>query len=214
LDMHKVPETLKNNRSGIEHALKILKRGGVVAFPTETLYGFGAIATNNAAVKRIYKIKGRKLNKSLPVIIGDMKQAKKYFTMNRNDLMLANKFWPGPLSLILKTRSKKLKTSLRTDLIAVRLSASPLAAKLARMSGAPIISTSANISGSPGCLTVDDIKDQFANISASRQPDIFLDGGKLKSSVPSTIVRTEENGILIVREGKIKPKDIIRAIRS
>jgi L-threonylcarbamoyladenylate synthase len=207
-------ETVKKDGSGIECALGVLRRGGTVVFPTETLYGLGAMSTDSEAVKKIYLIKKRPQEKLLPVIVGSMGQAKKFFVLSRNDLKLAGIFWPGPLSLVLKTRSKRLIKALGNDLLAVRFSADPFAAKLAELCGAPIISTSANMSGKPGCFTVAAVKRQFARSKGSEQPDLFLDGGTLKKSPPSTIVRVEKNKLSLIREGKIPLTEIIGAIKS
>jgi L-threonylcarbamoyladenylate synthase len=203
-------ETVKDNKSGIEEALKTLERGGTVVFPTETLYGLGAISTSAEAVKKIYLIKKRPADKLLPVIVGSMEQARKYFILNGNNLKLAKKFWPGPLSLILKTKSKKLAAVLGKDILAVRFSANPLATKLAELSGAPIISTSANISGKSGCFTIAAVKRQF---TGPDKPDLFIDAGGLKNSLPSTIVQAEENKVVIIREGKISLERIIEALK-
>lgn len=172
-----MPKTLNKDTDGVEYALKILKQGGTIVFPTETLYGLGAIATDAEAVKKIYKIKKRPQEKLLPVIVGSMEQAKEYFAFSPKELKLAKKFWPGPLSIVIKTKSKKLIKALDNDMLAVRFSADPLAGKLALLSGAPIISTSANISGKPGCFTLAAVKRQFAH--HEEQPDLFLEGGGL-----------------------------------
>jgi L-threonylcarbamoyladenylate synthase len=212
MDLHKMPEILKADKAGIKYALNVLKRGGTVVFPTETLYGLGAASTDGEAVEKIYRIKKRPPEKLLPVIVGSMEQAKDYFILSRNDLKLANKFWPGPLSLILRTKSKKLMTALKGDSLAVRFSADPIAGKLAQLLGAPLISTSANTSGKSVCFTIAAVKRQFAGNVETEQPDLFLDGGGLKKSLPSTIVRTEKNGPSLIREGKIPFAKIIEEL--
>jgi L-threonylcarbamoyladenylate synthase len=195
---------LNKNIGQIRRAVKILNNNGTVVFPTETLYGLAALSTNKKAVKKVYSIKQRPQEKLLPVIVGSMEQAKKYFIFNSNDLKLAQAFWPGPLSLVLKTRSKKIAAALGSNILAVRYPDNSIAASLAELSGAPITSTSANSSGQPGCFTIAVVKEQFAGINGgkSTQPDFYLNGGPLKRSLPSTIVRTKKNAIEVIRAGK------------
>jgi len=212
--MRKMSETVKENTFDIEHALDILKRGGTIVFPTETLYGLGALSTNKIAVEKVYQIKRRPKEKLLPVIVGSMEQVQEYFSLGRDDIKLAKKFWPGPLSLILRTKSNKLIDALGNDLLAVRLSANPLAVKLSLHSGAPLISTSANISGRPGCFTIAAVKRQLASLKRPEQPDLFIDGGALNKSQPSTIVRTNKGKLSLIREGKIQFKEIVEALKS
>lgn len=188
--------------------------GGSIVFPTETLYGLGAVATNKRAVRKIYLIKGRSAKKLLPVIVGSIGQAKRYFILNRDDLKLMRRFWPGPLSLILKTKSKKLIDAIGSDTLAVRLSSSKLARDLATFCDAPIVSTSANISGQPGCFTISAVKRQLLQADKSARPDLFINGGKLIKSLPSTIISTSRHGPLLIREGKIKFAAVTRTLRS
>jgi len=194
----------KMSKTEIKEAVYILKNGGVVVYPTETLYGLGALATDKKAVKKIFKIKKRDSNKLLPVIVGSLNQAKRYFVFNKTDLRLARRFWPGPLSLILKTKSKRIEHILDSKYIAVRFSANNLAAAIAKSAGAPITSTSANISGDSDCFTISAVKKQFA--LASVKPDIYINGGRLKKTRASTIVNAKGSKITILREGKISRK--------
>lgn len=188
--------------SDIDRAVAVLLSGGSVVFPTETLYGLAAMATNKKAVGKIYTIKGRNKEKFLPVIVGGMAQAEKYFIFDRTERTLAEKFWPGPLSLILRTRSKKIATAMGGGRIAVRWSANRIAAALANGCDVPITATSANLSGKPGCFTVAAVKRQFAGAHLA-SPVFFMNGGALKKSLPSTIVRIERGHIVVLREGKI-----------
>jgi L-threonylcarbamoyladenylate synthase len=188
----------------LKQAGAVLADGGTVVFPTETLYGLAAMATNSAAVRKVYAIKCRSREKLLPVIVGSFSQAKKYFIFSRAELALAKKFWPGPLSLVLATRSRALAAAVGSDRVAVRYSASTVAARLALLAGAPITATSANVSGKPGCFTVLSAKRQLGHVSGRHaSPDMFLDGGKLKQSLPSTIIRVKRNCIITIRDGAV-----------
>jgi L-threonylcarbamoyladenylate synthase len=145
----------------------------------------------------------------LPVIVGSFAQAQKYFIFSRVELALARRFWPGPLTLVLKTRSKKLAVAVGGNYVAVRWSANTIAARLAICAGAPITSTSANISGKPGCFTIASVKRQLGSaIGNQAYPDMFLNGGTLKRSLPSTIVRVVRDRIVVIREGKISTEEL------
>jgi len=195
----------------IKHAAKVITRGGLVVFPTDTLYGLGAMTTDKKTVKKVYAIKRRSREKLLPVIVGGRDQAEKYFIFTSVERALAKKFWPGPLSLVLKTRSKKIATAMGSSILAVRYPANSIAAALARHSGVPITATSANISGQLGYFTIAAIKKQFALAEESRQPDAYLNGGALKRSLPSTIVRVRGKKIIVIREGKVSLSKIQKA---
>jgi L-threonylcarbamoyladenylate synthase len=193
----------------IKRAAEVLSGGGTVVFPTETLYGLAAMATNKAAVRKVYAIKRRARKKLLPVIVGSFAQAQRYFIFSRVELALARRFWPGSLTLVLNTRSKKLAAAVGGDRVAVRWSANAIAARLAICVGAPITSTSANISGKPGCFTIASVKRQFGRALGNRAcPDLFLNGDTLKHSLPSTIVRVRRGRIVVLREGKISTKEL------
>ncbi len=200
----------------IKRAAKVLTGGGTVVFPTETLYGLAAMATNKKAVGKVYAIKRRPREKLLPVIVGSFAQAQKYFIFSRVELAFARRFWPGPLTLVLKTRSKKLEAAVGGDRVAVRYSANTVAARLAIYAGVPITATSANISGKPGCFTIASVKRQFGRVVGGRSsaarvdPDLFLNGGTLKRSLPSTIVRVLQGRIIVLREGKVPARRLIR----
>jgi len=197
----------------IKETISILKGGGVIVYPTESLYGLGALATDREAVKKIFKIKQRPLGKMLPVIVGSLNQAQRYFVLSKTDLKLARRFWPGPLSLVLKTKSKKIERALNSKYVdvAVRLSASRFASAVAKRAGAPIVSTSANISGKPGCFTVSAAKKQFTHTTI--KPDLYIDGGRLKKSPPSTVIRIRGSKIITFREGKIKIKTLEKFLK-
>jgi L-threonylcarbamoyladenylate synthase len=198
----------------IKQAAKILIGGGTVVFPTETLYGLAAIATNKTAVRKVYAIKRRPPEKLLPVVVGSFAQARKYFIFSRQELVLARRFWPGPFSLVLKTRSKKLAVAMGGDRVAVRYSANGIATRLTLLAGTPVTATSANISGKPGCFTILAVKRQLGSASGSRvlhvHPDMFLNGGTLKRSYPSTIVRVQRGRVAVLRKGKISAQALER----
>lgn len=182
----------KNN---IKEAVQILKRGGTVVFPTETAYGLAADATNKKAVKHIFKLKERPLEKSLPWIAASLSMTKKYVTFSPPALKLVKKYWPGPLTIVLPRKKGR-------GTVALRVSGNIIAQKLSADLKKPIISTSANISGEPTCYSAEEVEKQFAK--KSLQPDLLLDGGILKKNKPSTIIKIEKNKIVVLRQGAVK----------
>lgn len=195
-------------------AIKILKSGGVVAYPTDTAYGLGADSENEKAVLKIFKIKGRKKEKSLPLIAGNIKIVKKYAKLDEIFFQLAKKYWPGPLTLVLYptalAKRKFAKQIFQNGKMAIRVPDCDIARKLSKALGRPITSTSANISGEPMCYSQKQIKEHFKG--RKYQLDYILDGGqsacagRLKKSKPSTIIEVQNGKIVILRKGGIKIK--------
>jgi L-threonylcarbamoyladenylate synthase len=195
---------IKINNKNMAIAAEILKSGGVVVFPTETAYGLAADPFNKKAIKKVYAVKGRDFNKPLPLIAADFSAVKKYFKTSALELKLAKKYWPGPLTIILKhkTQLTKLKGIWNQKEIAVRVSPNKIAHDLAVATGGFIISTSANVSGAPECFSAKEILKQFKNRRFS--PNLILDAGHLKKSEPSTIVKVEKGKVIILRQGVVK----------
>lgn len=182
-----------------------LKKGGVVIYPTETAYALGSDATNNKAVALIFKIKQRPKEKTLPLIAGSLALVKKWAVLNKQEKVLAKKYWPGALTLVLK--SKKDSTLARgvvakDKTIAIRVSGGKIARALSQKLGAPVVSTSANFSGTKEIYSVEDIKKIFKKDSSKLI--YVLDGGVLKKRTPSTIAKVKDGQIEILRQGEIK----------
>jgi L-threonylcarbamoyladenylate synthase len=174
----------------INQAIKILKSGGIVVYPTDTAYGLAVDATNLQAVKKLYQLKGRDFHKPTHVIIPDTPWLIKIVKLNKNALQLMNKFWPGPLTIILPLTTKgksweKLSSGNKT--LGVRYPNNPVAIELVSAFKKPITGTSANLSGQPNCYSVAEVKRQFAQKSIYFNI-YYLDGGKLKKTKPSTVV--------------------------
>lgn len=188
----------------IEKAIAVLKQGGVVVFPTETAYGLAADATNEAAVERVCKIKGR-VPETLPIIAATRDMAESVGYIPQVLRRLADRYWPGPLTLLIPAARGVLAPGIvNNDQIAVRVSSHPVAQALSAGLGAPIVSTSANVSGQPTGYSVADVQAQF--LHQSHQPDLYLDFGSLDPSVPpSTIVGVDDYGYPeVIRQGTIE----------
>ena len=182
------------------NALAALKRGEVIVFPTETLYGLGADALNFSAVENIYQIKGRDPDNPFPVLIADrvMLDILVAETTPLAEKLMAH-FWPGPLTLVLPARNDIPRPLVnRRGGIGVRLSSQPIATELARLLGHPLTATSANPSGQPGAHTVLEAKNYF-----SAKIAIYVDGGALTSPTGSTVAAVDKNKLQIIRAGEI-----------
>lgn len=188
----------------LEKAIAVLKEGGVVVFPTETAYGLAADATNTSAVTRVFELKDRDVEKTLPLIAADREMVDRFAGMPRTFEKYAATYWPGPLTLVLPVLGDELAGGVvRAGEIAVRVSSHPVAHALSEGLGVPIVSTSANVSGNPTAYTVGAVKQQFHG--RETQPDMYLDGGVLDASVlPSTIVTVDDYGYPeVLRDGAI-----------
>ena len=194
-------------------------------YPTDTAYGLGAKFSDKSAAKRIYKIKDRPGGKPLPVIIGSLAMAKRFFRFSARELTLAKKYWPGPLSLLLErqirnskheTRNKKgnvrcqmsqpkagppLAENVRCSVV-VRVPDSKIARQLSRAVGEPIFSTSANLSGKGECYSAKEVVKQFRN--RKNFPDLIFDGARLRKKKPSTIIRVIGDKIEVLRKGPVR----------
>ena len=191
------------NEKGIEKTWQVIKKGGIAIFPTDTVYGIGCNPYNINAVKKIYEVKSREKIKSLPVLAYSLDIVKEITCIDSFTEKIIKKYWPGPLTLILKLTDKKLKKSLKLDKkIAVRIPDSKCTLKLLEKCGL-LVGTSANISGSPPST---DPKECLKNIT---NYDVFLNGGTITSKGESTIIEIENEEIKIIRKGVLKKEEIM-----
>ena len=189
----------------IERAAAIIKRGGLVAFPTETVYGLGADATNIDAAKSIYAAKGRPQDNPLIIHIHDPREAEKYTYTSELYYKLAEEFMPGPITVVLPSReSVPRATRGGLDTVAVRCPENPIARALIKASGVPIAAPSANLSGSPSPTSA---KHVIADMSG--RCEMIIDGGECDFGLESTIVKIEdETSVTLLRPGKITVGDL------
>ena len=189
-------------------AADILLEGGIVAYPTDTLYGLAVDPLQDAAVARLYEAKGRDAGIGIPLIASSLSQARKFGVFSRPDMVLARAFWPGPLTLVLRSRdrlSKRISSGGRT--IAIRVPAHPVATSLADRLGSCITATSANRSGQPAAASADEVA---ATLSSAI--DLLLDGGPAPGGPPSTIVEVGKDGPRLVRAGSIAWERVLRSL--
>lgn len=193
----------------IDEAAYIIKQGGLVLFPTETVYGIGANGLDEEAVKKIYMAKGRASDNPLILHISNMDMLDKIaYDISEEEYKLMDAFWPGPFTIILK--KKGIVPDIVTgglDTVAVRMPANKIANKLIEYSRTPIAAPSANISGKPSGTCIEDIYDELAN-----KMDYIIDGGKCEVGIESTVVRVIDGKVKILRPGKITKEDIDNVI--
>ena len=190
----------ESSDSVISYAAQIIKDGGLVVFPTETVYGLGADATNEDAARKIYAAKGRPSDNPLIIHLSAPDEAEKYTYTTDVYYKLAERFMPGPLTVILKARDTvPLATRGGLDTVAVRCPENPIAHKLISLAGVPIAAPSANLSGSPSPTNANHVIDDMYG-----RVDVILDGGDSEFGLESTIVKIEDDSTLVLlRPGKI-----------
>jgi L-threonylcarbamoyladenylate synthase len=197
---------VKCNNEGIEKASKIIKNGGVVVFPTDTVYGIGCDPYNKEAIQKIYKIKSREKSKSFPILVFSKDVASRIVEFDKDSENIAKKIWPGPLTLILKLTDESLRESLDIgNKIAIRVPNHPCTLKLLKKCNI-IVGTSANVSGSNSFI---DPQECYQNIE---DYDLFLDGGKIINGRESTIAEFTKGKLKIHREGALTQKEILRRL--
>ncbi|HOE22828.1 MAG: threonylcarbamoyl-AMP synthase [Syntrophaceae bacterium] len=207
-----MPRILKINTGHSEEdvigsAAVIISRGGVIAYPTETIYGLGADATNEQAIRKIFEIKGRNFSNPVSLIIGrreDVHPLVRAIPKTAQKLMDA--FWPGPLTIVFEAAGcvSPLLTA-KTGKIGIRLSGHDGARQIALAAGKPLTATSANLSGLPECATADEVIAQLGD-----RLDAVVDLGNTSGTAGSTIIDTTTEQPVILRAGVISREEILQ----
>lgn len=209
----------KEHKRIIQACTRALKSGQVVAYPTDTSYGLAADASSPAALKKLYRIKERASIQPMHVVVPSLGFAKTAAKWDSRAAILAKKFWPGPLTLVLGLKSKALglkMVSAGTKTLGLRLPNHPIALDLAKFLGRPITATSANpsahLSGGYDSYSARDVLVQFEKKRA--RPDIVIDAGRLPRRKPSTMVKIEAGRISVLRPGPVSEKQIFQALKK
>ena len=199
------PGIIGEKKTDLQRAAEIIRAGGLVVFPTETVYGLGGDATNPESARKIYEAKGRPGDNPLIIHISAPSDAEKYTYTNELYYKLAEKFMPGPITVILKSKdSVAAPTRAGLPTVAVRCPSNLIANEFIRLCGVAVAAPSANLSGSPsptcGRHVIDDMDGRV---------DMIIDGGSSDIGVESTIVKIEDNGTLtLLRPGAITVEDL------
>ena len=189
----------------LNQAVHIIKSGGVIIYPTETLYALGCNARNSLAVDRGFVIKDRPMSKPLPVIVGSWDQFLELAEPDEDVLRIVRTFWPGPLSVLVKIKGP-LSPRVRDDAgwTSVRFTPHPTAREICRLSGVPLVATSANPSGMPASARVADLDAQLCgSVDLVVDTPPFPGGG-----LPSTLIRVlSANAVHVLRPGVVSTSD-------
>lgn len=187
----------------VQKAVEVLKKGGVVSHATDTCYGFAADIFNEAAVEKVYNLKQMQRSKPISILVSSLEEAQEYGLFNKQALGLAQQFWPGALTIIVK-RKKKLPKWINPGgkTVGIRVPGDSISCNLAKQLGGPITTTSANITTLPSPYSVSAIKKQF--VGQNLKPDFYLDSGRLSvANPPSTIVDCTSKEMKIIRQGSV-----------
>ena len=202
-------QILPAGAAAVAAAARSLAAGGLVAFPTETVYGLGADATNPAAIARLYQAKGRPAFNPLIAHVGELSAARQIAGFDATALALAEAFWPGPLTLVLPKTPDCAVADLATaglDTVAIRIPAHPVARDILRVFGGPVVAPSANLSGHVSPTTAAHVQSDLAG-----RIDLIVDGGAVAVGVESTIVGCFLEPMLL-RPGGVPRADIERLL--
>ena len=192
-----------------EIAAKIIQKGGLVAIPTETVYGLGANGLDENAVLKIFEAKGRPQDNPLILHVAEPKEMERFcHDIPKAAYLLAEKFWPGPLTMVLPARDTVPKrTTAGLSTVAVRCPDSPVTRKIIALAGVPIAAPSANISGKPSTTTAQHVRhDHDGKI------DAIVDGGPCRVGVESTIVDLTEDRPRLLRPGGVTPEQLLEVL--
>ncbi|MGH2689867.1 MAG: L-threonylcarbamoyladenylate synthase [Actinomycetota bacterium] len=177
----------------LEEAVRALRRGGLVVIPTDTVYGLAAPAGDADAARRIFALKGRDEGKPLQILIPDARSMSELARPSRSAVLLAERFWPGPLTLVVPAKAG--------GTVGLRVPGHPLALELLAATG-PVSATSANRSGEPTPADIGSIRTHFG-----AAVDVYVDGGHV-DGLPSTVVDVTGPGVVVLREGAVPRADI------
>jgi L-threonylcarbamoyladenylate synthase len=202
-------KVLKADEQGLREAATVIRAGGVVIYPTETVYGLGCEPSNPDATRRVCEIKER-ADKPMPLICSDVRTARRVVEFNAAAEKLVERFWPGPLTLVLPNKvDYPIWVTLHKPTLGVRVPGHEAARRLAELSGGVIVSTSANRGGEAPSRTAQGAIDQIG-----KKVDIVLDGGTTPGGEPSTVLDLSGEELWILRSGPVSGEDILKVLRA
>ncbi|MBP9771822.1 MAG: threonylcarbamoyl-AMP synthase [Candidatus Pacebacteria bacterium] len=205
--------TIRLSEEGsITEAVQTLEQGGIIVYPTDTIYGIGADPLNEEAIKKVFSTKARDGGRALSVIASDRVQAESYGIFTKDAQKLADTFWPGALTLVVFARDKELSQKIHAgDTVGIRVPDNTWCREVVERFGRPIVSTSANPGGKATEHTIEAIKNSLdANAS---YVDLWIDGGEINNDVPSTVVWCADEKTEILREGAISRDEIEKVLQ-
>ncbi len=192
--------------SALPNAVIELQKGGLVAFPTDTVYGLGALFNNPSAIEQLFRVKGRESAKAIAILVGNPSDVGLISSFpNQIANSLAKRFWPGPLTLVVSSGPDLPSVLSPLPTIGIRMPDHPTAIKLLELSG-PLAVTSANISGGPNATTAQEVFHQLKGLIP-----LILDGGSTPGGQPSTVVDCLGEKPVIIRRGPIHLEELLEA---
>ena len=203
-----IASLIRATDDGLVVAASRVRNGGLIAYPTDTVYGLGCDPSQSEAVNRLVESKQRSRG-ALPVLVDSLKTARKLGEFDKTCTTLAGKFWPGPLTLIVPTREKLPETvTNNTQFVGLRMPKHETALRLITVCGGRLIGTSANVSGHPSPRTAQEVMGELG-----MRIDLVLDGGPTPLGKESTVVKAIGNHVSIIRPGAISQDEILMALR-
>ena len=203
-DTRIVPAT---DRACVEEAVEILRRGGLVCYPTDTVYGIGAAAGDDAAVRGLYAVKGRSPDKALPLLLSDTSDAVGVAEVTPLARTLAGRFWPGALTIVMRKAPDYRSLALAGgDTVALRVPNQDVVRAIVRALREPLTGTSANRAGAPPPVSAQEVAFQMGEMI-----DLVIDGGRSRGRVESTVVDITQETPTILREGPVSREEIEEA---
>jgi len=194
----------------ISEAATTIRTGGLVLYPTETVYGLGADACSDEAVAKVFAAKARPLENPIPVAVNSLELAQQIAELTPIAELAFKKFLPGPLTVVVKAKPKKISKLVTggTENIGIRFPDHPVVLKLIDFVGGPITATSANLSGKSAPITIREALEQLG-----KRVDVVLDSGKCRLGAPSTVVDLRSDSPRVLREGPISRKELSKILK-
>ena len=194
--------------AAIEQAAFLLQQGQLVCFPTDTVYGIGAAASSDDAIRRLYAVKGRSPDKPLPLLISETAEASWYAEVTPVAKSLMARFWPGPLTIVMrKVEGLRSRALAGQNTVALRVPDHDVPRHLVRMLGEPLTGSSANRSGARPPVSAAEVALQMGEMV-----DLIIDGGRCRASVESTVIDITQDGLRMLREGAVSREEVEEAI--
>lgn len=196
------------DREAVEEAVGVLRQGGLVCYPTDTVYGIGAAAGDDAAVRRLFAVKGRPPDKAMPLLLAEASDAARVAEVTALAKRLAARFWPGALTIVMRKAASYRSLALAgADTAALRVPDHDLVRAIVRTLGGPVTGTSANRARAPAPLSAAEVAFQVGEMV-----DLIIDGGRSRSRLGSTVIDISRGDPEIVREGVVSKEEVEEAL--
>ncbi len=191
-----------------DEAVRVLRDGGLVCYPTDTVYGIGAAAGDDAAVSRLFAVKGRSPDKPLPLLLADVSDAARVAEVTPLAKALAERFWPGALTIVMRKADSYRSLALAGgDTVALRVPDHGLVRRIVRALGEPITGTSANRAGTRAPVSAAEVAFQMGDVV-----ELIIDGGQSRTRLESTVIDITRDKPEIVREGAVSRGEVEKAL--